>query len=99
MRPSIVPFLLTLTFLPLVGGGQTQEAAKKEEKRTLRFLPCGDMPPFRQEIRDGVRYELEAEPGSVPPYQIQVPLGEDKMLNTTLTLGSLSERLELLEAK
>ncbi len=95
MRPSIVPFLLTLTFLPLVGGGQTQEAAKKEEKRTLRFLPCGDMPPFRQEIRDGVRYELEAEPGSVPPYQIQVPLGEDKMLNTTLTLGSLSERLKL----
>lgn len=66
-------------------------AQEKPQPRQLRFLPVGDMPPFRQEIRDGVSYELDAEPGSIPPRQLQINLGEEKSVLTSLTLGSFSE--------
>ncbi|MDP0491067.1 MAG: hypothetical protein Q7Q71_08485 [Verrucomicrobiota bacterium JB023] len=42
-----------------------------ERTRKLRILPVGDAPPFRQEIRDGVRYELDAPKGSEPPYLVE----------------------------
>lgn len=70
-------------------------AQEKPAARQLRFLAVGDMPPFRQEIRDGVRYELEPEPGTVPPRQIQIPLDEENSLDATLTLGSLSAALKV----
>lgn len=66
-------------------------AQEKPLPRQLRFLPVGDMPPFRQEIRDGVSYELDAEPGSIPPRQLEINLGEEKSITTSLTLGSFSE--------
>jgi hypothetical protein len=46
-----------------------KEEEKKPEKpaRQIRFLPVGDLPPFRQEIRDGVAYELPPPEGSIPP--------------------------------
>lgn len=83
MRKSLV-FLLAIT---------AALAQEKTPPRKLRFLAVGDMPPFRQEIRDGVRYELEAEPGTVPPRQIQIPAGEGKPLDTMLSLGSFSTSL------
>lgn len=39
--------------------------------RTVRILPLGDPPPFRQEIRNGIRYELPPPPGSVPPLRVE----------------------------
>ena len=45
---------------------------EKAPPRLVRFLAVGDMPPFRQEIRDGVRYELEPPPDSMPPSEITV---------------------------
>jgi len=38
--------------------------------RHARFLALGDSPPFRQEIRDGVRYELDPPSGSIPPREV-----------------------------
>jgi hypothetical protein len=69
-------------------------AQEKPAARQLRLLAVGDMPPFRQEIRDGVRYELEPAPGTVPPRQIQIPLDEETSLDATLTLGSLTAALK-----
>ncbi len=49
-------------------------------KHTLRILPLGDPPPFRQEVREGIRYEIPAPEGTVPPREIvlssKVPEGE-----------------------
>lgn len=47
-------------------------ALEAQETRTLRFLAVGEPPPFRQEVRDGVRYELSAPEGSAPPSRIEV---------------------------
>lgn len=53
--------------------GQEEQADKKvPAKRRLRLLAVGDVPPFRQEIRNGVRHELEAPKGSIPPRQLTV---------------------------
>jgi hypothetical protein len=68
-----------------------QETTKPEpQSRTLRVLPLGDSPPFRQEIRDGVRYELEPPPGSVPPRQLAFGAPEAG-LTIRLNLGRVSE--------
>ncbi len=40
--------------------------------RTIRLLAVGDPPSFRQEIRDGVRYEVAPPKGSVPPVKVEV---------------------------
>jgi hypothetical protein len=88
MKFLLHSLLLLLTF----GFASAQE---KPTERQIRFLAIGDMPPFRQEIRDGVRYELEAEPGTVPPRFIEIPLGEEKKLEATLSLGAFSPALKI----
>lgn len=66
--------------------------AKKEPPRQVRFLALGEMPPFRQEVRDGVRYELEPPAGSIPPREVMVGTGEAaKQTPVRLDLGRLSE--------
>lgn len=60
--------------------------AAEEGSRFARFLPVGDAPPFRQEVRDGVRYELEAPAGSIPPREALH--GEDERI--PLRLGTIS---------
>ena len=65
-----LPLLLLLT---LAGGlGQTPPPPSQPAAatRTLRLLPLGEPPPFRQEVRDGVRYELEQDANSIPPRQV-----------------------------
>jgi hypothetical protein len=39
------------------------EEKPKPAERHVRFLAVGEIPPFRQEIRDDVRYELEPREG------------------------------------
>jgi hypothetical protein len=75
-------------------------AQDKPAPRQVRFLAVGEMPPFRQEIRDGVRYELEAEPGTIPPRLIHIPLGKDPVgeeqsLEATLSLGAITPALKI----
>lgn len=62
---------------------------KKKEKPLgwLRLLAVGDAPPFRQAVRDGVRIELPAAPGALPPYRIEIPIEGRKTEARRLQLG------------
>lgn len=95
--------LLGVPALPLVSAAPDAKPARK-----ARFLALGDAPPFRQEIRDGVRYELDPPPGSVPPPELAVTAaaadGEDpaageadppKPVPLQLRLGRLSDAIEV----
>jgi hypothetical protein len=66
----------------------------KVPPRSLRLLPLGEAPPFRQEVRDGVRYELEPAPGSIPPRQIRLGDGDVGTL-IRLNLGRASESVKI----
>ncbi len=82
--PAVIATLAAASSISLAA--ETEKAAP----RSARFFPVGEAPPFRQEIRDGVRYELEPPPGSVPPHQV-IPFGagkEDAALE--LRLGRIS---------
>lgn len=63
-------------------------------QRFLRLLPLGEPPPFRQEIRDGIRYEVEPEPGSIPPRQIVLGEGETAV-TLRLNLGRTTDRAKI----
>lgn len=67
--------LILLLALSLPVNGEPGDG-KKPPPRKIRFLALGDAPPFQQEVRDGVRYELEPPPGSVPPREIVPSFGE-----------------------
>lgn len=86
----------------MIGSGTAQEpAGEPVEKpaagsRSLRLLPLGEPPPYQEEVRDGVRFELEPEPGSVPPRQ--VVYGEaEKTVTLRLNLGRVTESLRIGE--
>ena len=77
--------------------GHAQDAADVQAPpppRALRLLPLGEPPPFRQEVKDGVRYELEPAAGSIPPRQIRLGEG-DKATLVRLNLGRASESLKI----
>lgn len=73
--------------------GTTPEKPAPVPGRHVRFLPVGDLPPYRQEIRDGVAYELEPPPGSIPPRQVMVGFGDEKKDAVPLLLGRVTEPL------
>jgi hypothetical protein len=58
--------------------------------RHARFLALGDSPPFRQEIRDGVRYELDPPPGSIPPREVIAGITGNASSPVPLRLGRIS---------
>lgn len=99
-RPALV-VLLVVPALPVASAAPDAKPARK-----ARFLALGDAPPFRQEIRDGVRYELDPPPGSVPPPELAVtaapPDGQEARSGDApppqpvqLRLGRLSEAVEV----
>jgi hypothetical protein len=61
--------------------------------RHARFLALGESPPFRQEIRDGVRYELEPPAGSIPPRELIA--GAKPSPPVPLRLGRISPPLKV----
>lgn len=63
-------------------------------QRTLRLLPLGETPPFEQEIRNGIRFELEPKAGSVPPRQVVLGEGETAPV-IRLNLNRVSEFVPL----
>jgi hypothetical protein len=73
--------------LPVLWLGAEPEA---KSGRHVRFLAVGDSPPFRQEIRDGVRYELEVPPGSIPPREVVPGFGKHSAAAVALRLGRIS---------
>ncbi len=80
----------------MLGHAQPGGAAAKPQApaRALRLLPLGAPPPFRQEVRDGVRFELEPEAGSIPPRQIRCGEGNATSL-IRLNLGRASEIIKI----
>lgn len=67
----------------------------QEGSRALRFLPLGDLPPYRQEIRDGVAYELEPPAGSIPPREVSLGGGKDDKGTVPLALGRVTSPLKV----
>jgi len=69
---------------------------KPPQGRQVRFLPVGEAPPFRQEVRDGVRYELEPPPGSIPPREILVGFSDKEQSppSAPLSLGRITRPLK-----
>jgi hypothetical protein len=98
-------FLRALFSLWLVVGGSllAQEEGPPEKPapppRQVRFLPVGDLPPFRQEVRDGVRYELEPPAGSIPPREVVLGFGDREEAAAAqaapLLLGRITEPLRV----
>lgn len=67
-KAAVLIFLLVGSSIHL----WAQEGASPQTQRFVRFLAVGDFPPFRQEVRDGVRYEMPPPPGSLPPAEIAI---------------------------
>jgi len=66
----------------------------------LRVLAVGDQPPFKQEVRDGARYEIAPPADLVPPRKLLIPFpvkqGEEKQkedMEMRLRLGQASAPL------
>jgi hypothetical protein len=75
-------------------------AAAQQPEIALRVLPLGNRAPFLQEVRGGVRQELDPPEGSLPPRELAVglpaPEGETPQEKTLrLRLGELSEAVTL----
>jgi len=91
---KLVPFC-RFVLIVLLAGLTTSPLFAQEKKKTpprrIRFLPVGDSPPFRQEVRNGVRYELEPPAGSIPPRNVRLILGEEAHTDIRLRLGNISE--------
>lgn len=91
----LLPCLLLLLTLACGLAQQPPPAAKpKPPTRSLRVLPLGEPPTFLQEVRDGVRYELEPPAGSIPPREIVLGEGESA-LRIRLNLGRATEAIKL----
>jgi hypothetical protein len=84
-RPAV--FLAALTFLTLLSNAQEP---KEKPSRQVRFLAVGDSPPFQQEIRGDVRYEIDPPADSVPPRDVMVGFGKELTDAMPLRLGRIS---------
>ncbi|MGC6466561.1 MAG: hypothetical protein ACON38_15845 [Akkermansiaceae bacterium] len=71
--------LLTLLFVPLAVSAQNQ-------RKYVRFIPLGELPPWKEELIDGVRVQQEAPPGAIVPKSIAIPDGEDDVRRVDLNL-------------
>lgn len=92
--------LLAFVWLLTAGVLCAQDDGKppKEEKkagRQVRFLAVGDLPPFRQEIRDGVAYELEPPAGSIPPRELIVGSGQPGGAEARMLLNQVTEGFKI----
>ncbi len=77
-----------------LSGTSLSAAPKNAAARQVRFLALGELPPFQQEIRDNVRYELEPPAGSIPPREIVLGFGGKTSEPTPLRLGRISAPLK-----
>ena len=88
--------LLMASFvIPLRGEPEKEKEKEKKTPRTLRILPLGETPPFEQEVRDGVRYELEPPAGSIPPREVSLAVGKLSIPGLRLSIGRISMPVKL----
>lgn len=74
--------------------------SQEAPQHRLRILAVGDQPPFKQEVREGIRYEIAPPADLVPPRTLLIPFplkqGEEKHkedLQMRLRLGQASAPL------
>lgn len=74
--------------------------SQEAPQHRLRVLAVGDQPPFKQEVREGVRYEIAPPADAVPPRTLLIPFpvkqGEQKQkedMQLRLRLGQASAPL------
>ena len=100
-RPLLILVLLAIPVFAQEGpkgeSTKTESPEKKRPPRNLRILPVGESPPYRQEIRDGVRYELPPPPGSVPPMEVSFVASETEKTGCILRMGMVSEAIPVQE--
>lgn len=97
-RNALPAFLALLCVLPASAEeDDAQDKPEEQKTRIARFLPVGDAPPFRQVVRDGVRYELEPPPGTIPPRDLVAVPGGDPADPLRLRLGMLSKPVSVPE--
>jgi hypothetical protein len=81
-------------------------AFAQESARHVRFLPLGDPPPYMQEVRDGVAYEIDPPEGTLPPREVVVgnpkpgeeeagSTGDDSAKPMSLRLGSMTSAVKV----
>lgn len=63
---------------------------ENQPDRHARFFAVGDSPPFRQEIRDGIRYEIDPPADSVPPREVVPGFGGELADAVPLRLGRIT---------
>ena len=79
---------ICIGFVPLLD-------AQEKTFRQVRFLAVGELPPFRQEVRDNIRYELEPPEGSIPPREVVLRSDDETSEATPLRLGQISEPVKV----
>jgi hypothetical protein len=83
--------------IALAATGQLAAQEKKEKSRHVRLLALGDPPPYMQEVRGGIAYELDPPPGSIPPRVIALSFAkedsEEAIGECRLMLRRMSQRL------
>lgn len=84
-----------LYLLGVAAGASALAQTPKTPERHVRFLALGEMPPFRQEIRGDVRYELEPPEGSIPPREVLLGSAEGRAETTPLRLGLITAPLKI----
>ena len=77
----------------LISAAYSQEAPK----HSLRILAVGDPPPFVQQVREGIRYEVAPPPEMIPPRNLVLPaptkdnkIEKPEPLSTRLRLSQIS---------
>lgn len=85
-----VPSPIRRRFAPLFAAALAVAATPLSAERTARILPVGEPPPFRQEVRDGVRYEIDPPAGLIPPGEVFAASAEKGKSGIRLQLGRIS---------
>ena len=98
-RRAVGVACLAAVLLPWLLPAQTNSPAAPESAREMRVLAVGDLPPFRQEIRDGVRYELPPPPGSIPPRSFRLAGASASSGPVPLALGRISQAVKVPAGK
>jgi len=97
MLRHLVIVALAAAVLPAQDAPAPTGAEKRRPPRHVRVLPVGESPPYRQEVRDGVRYELPPPSGSVPPREVSYLGADGQAAGSVLRLGMVGEPIPVPE--
>lgn len=82
--------LLTTSLLSLA----TAASAQDEPPKYLRFLPLGELPVWKEELKNGIRMGKEPPPGSMPPKELAL-LSGGEVVPFQLTLRSFTGKMRM----